>query len=95
MVQHRQHHPGGQEEILNLITSHLPSPVDFDSPEALPSMLYMAQIMQSTGQKTQTEFYRRLMDKFNETDGTGHNMGALYWQLNDIWEGCSWASVGL
>lgn len=58
-------------------------------------MLYMAQIMQSMGQKTQTEFYRRNVDKFYEAeDGTGYNMGALYWQLNDIWEGCSWSSFG-
>jgi beta-galactosidase/beta-glucuronidase len=54
----------------------------------------MAQIMQSTGVKTETEFYRRMMDKLDESDGTGHNMGALYWQLNDIWQGASWASIG-
>jgi beta-mannosidase len=58
-------------------------------------MLYLAQITQSMGQKTETEFYRRLMDKFSELDGTGHNMGALYWQLNDVAPFCSWASIGI
>ncbi|XP_037028038.1 beta-mannosidase-like [Bradysia coprophila] len=92
-VDHRQHHPGGQGEIHDLIQSHLPMPTNPNSTEAFPSMLYMAQIMQSMGQKTQTEFYRRNVDKFFvEEDGTGYNMGALYWQLNDIWEGCSWSS---
>jgi len=68
-------------------------PTNFNSTEAFPSMLYMAQITQSMGQKTQTEFYRRNVDKFYESEGgTGYNMGALYWQLNDIWEGCSWSS---
>lgn len=94
MAEHRQHHPKGQVEMKDLIESHLPFPREFNSTEAFPTMLYLAQIMQSMGQKTQTEFYRRLVDKLNTTDGTGHNMGALYWQLNDIWEGCSWASFG-
>jgi beta-mannosidase len=93
-MEHRQHHPGGQEEMRALIESHLPYPVNYNSTEALPAMLYMAQIMQAMGQKTETEFYRRLVDKFNTTDGSGLNMGALYWQLNDIWEGASWASFG-
>ncbi len=94
-VDHRQHHPNGQKEIHDLIESHLPLPKNPNSTESFPSMLYMAQIMQSMGQKTQTEFYRRNVDKFYEAEnGTGYNMGALYWQLNDIWEGCSWSSFG-
>lgn len=93
MMEHRQHHPGGQEEIRELIRSHFPFPTNYNSTAAFPYMLYMAQLTQIMGQKTQTEFYRRLQDKM-DADGTGHNMGALYWQLNDIWEGCSWASVG-
>jgi beta-mannosidase len=76
------------------IETHLPYPRDFNSTEALPAMLYMAQVNHAMAQKTQTEYYRRLMDDFNQTDGTGYNMGALYWQLNDIWEGCSWTGFG-
>jgi beta-mannosidase len=93
MAEHRQRHPKGQNEIRALIESHLPYPANFNSTEAFPAMVYMSQIIQSMGQKTQTEFYRRLVDKL-ANDGTGHNMGALYWQLNDIWPGCSWASFG-
>jgi beta-mannosidase len=73
---------------------HLPFPSDkFNSTEFFPWMLYLAQVDQSVSQKTQAESYRRLVDKLDETTGWGHNMGALYWQLNDIWPGASWASV--
>jgi len=93
-MEHRQHHPKGQVEMRDLIKMHLPFPENYNSTEAFPAMLYLAQVSQSMAQKTQAEFYRRLVDKFDESDGTGHNMGALYWQLNDIWEGASWASIG-
>ncbi|CAL8069241.1 unnamed protein product [Orchesella dallaii] len=92
MMEHRQRHPGGQEEIRKLIKMHFPYPENYNSTEAFPHMLYMSQLSQVMGQKTQTEFYRRLMDKL-DSDGKGHNMGALYWQLNDIWQGCSWAGI--
>jgi len=69
---------------------HLPIPADPDTPAAFPAMLYLAQVQQSMSQKTQAESFRRLVDKYNEADGSGYNRGALYWQLNDIWEGCSW-----
>lgn len=94
MVDHRQHHPRGQKEIRELIRLHFPYPKDYNSTDAFQPMLYMAQVTQAMGQKTQTEFYRRLQDKL-DADGYGKCMGAMYWQLNDIWEGCSWASVGI
>lgn len=42
--------------------------------------------------KTQTEFYRRGRSEI--VAGRGHTMGALYWQLNDVWQAPSWSSVG-
>ena len=48
--------------------------------------------MQGLCYKSQTEFYRRSR---NETvKGAGHTMGALYWQLNDIWQAPTWSSLG-
>jgi len=92
MMYHRQHHPGGQEEMRDQIRMHLPFPSVYNSTDAFPYMLYEAQIVQAVGLKTQCEHYRRMMDKL-DAEGQGHNMGALYWQLNDIWQGASWASV--
>lgn len=48
--------------------------------------------MQAQCVKTQTEFYRRSQSEI--VDGKGHTMGALYWQLNDIWQAPSWSSIG-
>lgn len=51
-----------------------------------------AQVMQAQCVKAQTEFYRRSRTEL--IDGKGHTMGALYWQLNDIWQAPSWSSIG-
>lgn len=55
-------------------------------------MGWFTQVMQAQCVKIQTEFYRRSRSII--VDGKGHTMGALYWQLNDIWQGPSWSSVG-
>lgn len=57
----------------------------------LLTVLYV-QVMQAQCVKTQTEFYRRSRSEIIE--GKGHTMGALYWQLNDIWQAPSWSSIG-
>jgi len=44
--------------------------------------------MQALCVKTQTEHYRRL-----KGDEWAYTMGAIYWQLNDIWQAPTWASL--
>ncbi len=51
------------------------------------------QIYQAVSLKTETEWYLRIRSFFNETTGEGLCMGALYWQLNDVWPGASWSSL--
>lgn len=41
--------------------------------------------------KVETEFYRR--NRQFDSNGDGQTMGALYWQLNQIWPGFSWSSI--
>lgn len=55
-------------------------------------MMSHIQVMQAQCVKTQTEFYRRSQSEIIE--GRGRTMGALYWQLNDIWQAPSWSSIG-
>ena len=94
MMNQRQHHPLGQFQMRLQIGLHLPLPRNFSSAAEFENMLYLAQITQSMAVKTETEFYRRLKSQLHST-GEGLNMGALYWQLNDIWPGASWASIGM
>jgi beta-mannosidase len=53
-------------------------PVDF------PSFVYLSQIQQGLAIKTAVTQWRSLKP---------HCMGTLYWQLNDTWPVCSWASL--
>jgi len=44
----------------------------------------MSQVLQAEGIARGTEHLRRIMP---------HNMGALYWQINDCWPVASWSSI--
>lgn len=90
---HRQHHFAGGTEMemqvfrhLNLPTASTPEPQRFDN------AIYLTQINQAMSIKSQVENYRRHQSKLL-ADGRGLTMGALYWQLNDIWQAPTWASI--
>lgn len=46
-------------------------------------MIYLTQMHQAEAIKIESEHYRRLQRL--TFDGLGNCMGALYWQLQDIW----------
>lgn len=61
----------------------------------IPEIIFISlltKVMQAQCIKTETEFYRFSQSEI--INGEGHTMGALYWQLNDIWQAPSWASLG-
>ena len=43
------------------------------------------QVVQSRCYETATAYWRRI-----KTDPDAETMGVLYWQLNDIWQACSY-----
>jgi len=61
--------------------------------ERLDDLIYLSQIFQAMAMKTETEFYRRNREIDSKCKGCGYTMGALFWQLNDIWQGPTWASL--
>uniref|UniRef100_A0A665WM54 Beta-mannosidase n=1 Tax=Echeneis naucrates TaxID=173247 RepID=A0A665WM54_ECHNA len=88
---HRQHHEGGNQQMLQQAALHFNLPNSTDPLSRFTDTLYITQVMQAQCVKTQTEFYRRSQTEIIE--GKGHTMGALYWQLNDIWQAPSWSSI--
>uniref|UniRef100_A0A8C4NSL6 Beta-mannosidase n=1 Tax=Dicentrarchus labrax TaxID=13489 RepID=A0A8C4NSL6_DICLA len=88
---HRQHHENGNQQMLLQAGLHFHLPNSTDNLKRFTDTLYITQVMQAQCVKTQTEFYRRSQSEIIE--GKGHTMGALYWQLNDIWQAPSWSSI--
>ncbi|NXQ12073.1 MANBA mannosidase, partial [Peucedramus taeniatus] len=88
---HRQHHEGGNIQMLQEIGCHFKLPQSPDPVKQFKDMIYLTQVMQAQCIKTETEFYRFSQSEI--INGEGHTMGALYWQLNDIWQAPSWASL--
>jgi beta-mannosidase len=73
-----QRHPRGNPLIREYMLREYPAPKDFES------FLYVSQVLQAEGIKLGAEHLRRIMP---------HNMGSLYWQLNDCWPAASWSSI--
>lgn len=88
---HRQHSANGNENMLNQASFHFKLPQGTDPLKNFKDTIYLTQITQAQCIKAQTEFYRRSRNEI--VNGKGHTMGALYWQLNDIWQAPSWASL--
>ncbi|XP_063918754.1 beta-mannosidase-like [Zophobas morio] len=90
-MKHRQHHPDGNDPLKNLIEFQLELPSENNEyyDEAL---IYYTQIIQAMSIKIETEHYRRHMGRV-DNDGRGYTMGALFWQLNDVWVAPSWSSI--
>lgn len=84
LIDHRQHHPAKSGLLIFLIEQNLK--VAF---EKLPwdEKIYLSQLSQAMATKMETEIYRTGRDTFMNT------MGALYWQLNDVWVAPSWSSI--
>jgi beta-mannosidase len=73
-----QRHPRGNQLIREYMLREYPEPKDFDS------FLYVSQVLQAEGIKIGAEHLRRIRP---------HNMGSLFWQINDCWPVASWSSI--
>ncbi len=69
---------GGNQKILNYHAG------EYRYPSSFENFVYASQLLQRDAIKYGVEHFRRFR---------GRCMGAVYWQLNDIWPGPSWASV--
>ena len=89
-VNHRQHSLPGSLGMAVLLERNLRPPA-FGERERFADFVYLSQVSQAVAIKTETEFYRR--NRAIDQSGKGLTMGALYWQLNDVWAAPTWASI--
>jgi beta-mannosidase len=78
VMESHQKNGTGNEKIMYYISEYFKYPKDFDT------LLYVSQLIQAEGMLNGIEHWRR---------NRGRCMGAIYWQLNDIWPVASWSSL--
>ncbi|KAJ7710527.1 glycoside hydrolase family 2 protein [Mycena rosella] len=79
--------PQGQAQMTQGVELWLPTPSTSDSNQTFAQWCWSTQIFQSMTTTSEIAWYRR---------GAGqgeNNLGALVWQLNDVWQGVSWSSI--
>jgi beta-mannosidase len=57
---------------------------EYPEPKDFESFLYASQVLQAEGIKIGAEHLRRIRP---------HNMGSLFWQIDDCWPVASWSSI--
>ncbi|MFC7141244.1 glycoside hydrolase family 2 protein [Halosimplex aquaticum] len=77
-MEHHQRNPGGNATILRRMADYFRIPFDF------ADFVYVSQLLQAEAMSTAIEYWRRRKPT---------TMGALYWQLNDLWPVASWSSI--
>jgi len=99
IMEFRQRHEGGNQQIQDQILKHFALPSSIQtcissglSPEEAKQRyfdmyLYLSGIQQARCYETGVNRWRQLQSQ------DAHTMGILYWQMNDIWQGPSWASM--
>jgi beta-mannosidase len=78
VMESHQKNTGGNARIAETMFRYFRFPVGFEN------FVYLSQVQQGLAIKTAVTQWRSLKP---------HCMGALYWQLNDTWPVCSWASL--
>jgi beta-mannosidase len=78
LMEHHQRNEGGNKRILQRMGDHFRMPSHFED------FVYLSQIQQGMAIQTAVEHWRR---------SKPHCMGAIYWQLNDLWQCASWSSI--
>ncbi|CAH0728508.1 unnamed protein product, partial [Brenthis ino] len=81
---HRQHSPNGYNFIETQIKKRMK--LDKDDPKYFEKFIFYSQISQAMSMKAETEYYR-------QNQANWYTMGALYWQLNDVWQAPSWSGI--
>ncbi|KAL4228617.1 hypothetical protein ACF0H5_011667 [Mactra antiquata] len=92
MNDYRNHHPFGNIEMMAEAIQYVKLPNKVDRRERFKDLIYITQIDQAIGMKTETEHLRRWQNRL-DNEGQGNTMGALYWMLADIWQAPTWASL--
>lgn len=96
-LDHRQHLRLGQLYLTRAIKQHFKFKTASKGASvgsrsnAYDMISFLSQAHQAMGIRTAAETFRRWRSYLK--GGLGHNMGFLYWQLNDIWQAPSWASI--
>lgn len=78
VMEMHQRNEGANGKIMNYLSKTYLYPNNFDT------LVYASQLLQAEAIKYGVEHWRR---------NRGRCMGAIYWQLNDIWPVASWASI--
>ncbi len=78
VMEWHQRDPAGNGRIVETMTRYFRMPAGFDN------FLYLSQLQQALAIETAVRFWRSLKP---------HSMGAIYWQLNDVWPSVSWSSL--
>jgi beta-mannosidase len=91
--EHRQHHAGGNQQIMDEIQNNLKLPIGSNATEIFMHTIYLSQINQAMHLRTGSELFRRMRNQLDKKTGQGLCSGTMYWQFNDLWQAPTWSSI--